>query len=224
MRHCTEYSPAVLSSPPLLVTMPGMGPRAAVIAGLAALLCACATTSGDLAYKRGDLEEAAQIWEDAAGRGDAAAALKLGDLHENYVVKTAESDKALFWYERACQLGNAEGCHDAAEAYQTAHGTPKDLNKAFEYYSKAARKGHVPSQYSVAEMYADGVVKPKNPVDGYKWILLAQDQAQSPFVDDSVRQQVLLDLDGTRERLEKQLTPEQKRRAVAEQKAWRPER
>lgn len=214
----------MLSSPSRLVTMRAMKPRAAfLLAGLAAFLGACATTSGDLAYKRGDLEEAARIWEAAAARGDAAAALKLGDLHDNYVVQTAESDKPLFWYLRACDLGSAEGCHNAAVAYQTAHGTPRDLNKAFEYYTRAAQKGHVPSQYSVAEMYADGVVK-KNPVDGYKWILLAQDQAQSPLVDDSVRQQVLLDLDGARERLERQLTPEEKRRAVAEQKAWRPER
>jgi len=187
----------------------------------AAALSGCATTRGDAAYKSGDLDLAATIYETEAARGDADAALKLGDLYASYVVKAGSNPSSLHWYEQACDLGNAVGCHNAAEAYENARGVPKDLNKAFDFYTKAARKGHVQSQYSVAGMYANDRVSPRNAFAGYKWGLVARERAEARF--DSNRDLVLADQDGYLQVLEKQLTPEEQRQAEIEANRWRPE-
>lgn len=184
------------------------------------LASGCASTRGDAALKAGDLDLAAQIFREEAERGNADSALKLGDLHANYVV-AAENDKPVYWYVQACDLGNAAGCQKAGEAYEMARGVLKDLNKAFEFYEKAARKGNVDAQYSVAGMYATGRAPSRDLTEGYKWGLVARERAEARFDDN--REIVLADHEGYLRALEERLTPAERQRAEAAADAWRPE-
>lgn len=198
---------------------------AAPLSVLAALLLGgCLMLSGDAAFRGGDLGQAADIWSAAAARGDGAAALKMGFLHANYEVATAGESTPAWWFERACELGNAEGCHEAGLAHERGEGVKRDPRRAFAFFQMAARRGFLRSQYRLAGFYANEAAAADSAFDGYKWILIARENADAGWDSEELRQQVLADTDGYLARLERRLSPEERRRAVAEKKSFRPEK
>jgi TPR repeat protein len=63
-------------------------------------------------------------WLDRADKGDVNAMLKLGAIYE----RSGETDKALQWYQKAAQKGNAEG-KKKLEALQTKFKTTSGNSK-----------------------------------------------------------------------------------------------
>ncbi len=188
-------------------------------------LSACATTSGDVAFKEGDLALAVKQYERSANGGDAAAALKLGQLYADYAEGSGSNTSPVYWFGKACEMGSLAGCHQAGLSYEEGNnGVLRDPAKAFEYFSVAAKQGYMQSQYKVGSLIATNQVRTATPVDGYKWLLIARDRAGAGFEDEKARETVLTDADGYMKRLEDELTPEQRRQAQQEKRAWRPEK
>lgn len=141
------------------------------------LLAGCGTTPGDAAYRAGHPEEAAEVYLKGAQSGDDRAALKLGLLLEGGVVKADRFGTATIWFERACELGNSTGCHNAGVAFEYGKdGREKDYLKAGHYYRKAAERGYMQSQYNLGSLHANQHLS--GDIEGLKWLVLSQRNAE----------------------------------------------
>lgn len=145
---------------------------------ISVLMVSCSTTPGDAAYGGGHPEQAAELYRRGAEQGDSSAALKLGLLLNNGEASSAVYGAPVDWFDRACQLGDSAGCHNAGLAYEYGEkGVAKDYSKARFYYLEAAQRGYPQAQYNLGSLYANNYFN--NDLEGYKWILLATKQAES---------------------------------------------
>ena len=124
---------------------------------------------------------AAQRWlVHARESGVPEAALALGDM----AVRTpASRDKALnakilqsaiSWFEVAAQAGVASAQFKLANAYAAGAGVTRDLSQAQLWYGRAAQQGLTEAQNALGIMLVGGVAGVSDPVEGYKWLLLAE--------------------------------------------------
>lgn len=124
---------------------------------------------------------AAQNWLLQAQRaGVPEASLALGDM----LVRTpANKDKAanqklvalaIGWYESAAEAGVASAQFKLANAYFAGAGVTRDAPKALVWYERAARQGLPEAQHTAGIMLMGGVAGPPDPVEGYKWLILAE--------------------------------------------------
>lgn len=124
---------------------------------------------------------AAQHWLIQAHRaGVPEAALALGDM----LVRTpAQRDKtanqkvvalAIGWYESAAEAGVASAQFKLGNAYFAGAGVTRDLSKALYWYDRAARQGLAEAQHTTGIILSGGVAGQADPVEGYKWLLLAE--------------------------------------------------
>ncbi|GAA9984871.1 hypothetical protein VN0998_03480 [Helicobacter pylori] len=65
------------------------------------------------------------------------------------------STRAKKYFEKACELNDAEKCKKLAEFYFKAN----DLKKTLEYYSKSCRLNDAKGCYALAALYNEGVAK-----------------------------------------------------------------
>lgn len=90
------------------------------------------------AYRKGDLETAAQQFTALAEAGDTKAQFNLAVLYEKGEGVAQDSDKALAWYQKAAEAGNVNAQYNLGLAYETGEGAQQDYGKARAYYEKAA--------------------------------------------------------------------------------------
>lgn len=180
----------------------------------------CAHTPGDAALRAGHPDVAAKMYREGVEQGDGRAALKLGLLIEEKKVKADDFGSPLKWYEKACALGSAPGCHNVGVAYEYGQGgVSKDVKQAYEFYLTAAEHGYMQSQYNLASLYSNQYVQ--NDVEGYKWMLLAQASAAQCKEVEMCRW-VQEDPPGHRKKLKDRLSPEQLKEAERLAKSWKP--
>jgi uncharacterized protein len=114
-----------------------------------------------------------------AGNGDAAAAIGSWYVHGKHVKKNAR--KAVEWFLKAADAGNAEGFYGIAGAYeQGIGGLKKDERKAFEYYVRAALAGETFAFQEVARCYLYGIGVSSDEALGRIWLKQANDLGSSP--------------------------------------------
>jgi TPR repeat protein len=104
-------------------------------------------------------------------RPQAAVELLIKSAEQNYVLAqvrlahcyetghgVAVDRKAAFkWYDRAAQLGDANGLCNAGYALEHGIGTMRDEDTAFEYYQRASAKGHEQADVNIALCLLHGV-------------------------------------------------------------------
>ena len=73
----------------------------------------------------------------------------LGYLYEEGKGVAQDFGKALEWYRKGAELGNAAAESGLAGMYRDGKGVPKDLKKAIELYRRAAEHG---SKYAQKEL------------------------------------------------------------------------
>jgi TPR repeat protein len=124
----------------------------------------------------------AQRWLLAAQKdGVPEAALALGDLT---VRSLSRNDKAadrkilqdaVAWYALAANAGVASAQFKLANAYYTGAGVARDVRQAEFWYGRAAHQGLADAQNVLGVLLVgrSGDV-PVDPVEGYKWLLLAE--------------------------------------------------
>ena len=87
-----------------------------------------------------------------------------------YVYYSEEDyQKALFWFERAADQGNAFAQHNLAVMYDTGEGVAKDYKKAVYWFEKAADQGVAVAQFSLGSMYNNGQGVAKNYQKAFYW-------------------------------------------------------
>ncbi len=112
--------------------------------------------------------------------------------------------------EKWAEQGLADAQFFLGLMYASGQGVPKDAQQAVVWNRKAAEQGHVSAQYNLGLMYAlgrEGV--PKDDQLAYFWFLLASAQGNQSVVE-------------SRDRLERDLSPEQRAAAQAAARNWKP--
>ncbi len=153
-----------------------------------------------------DKQRAIGLYEKAAALGEADAAMKLGDIHENgeedYGLR---AEKARQWYEKAAELGDVIAQLKVGSAYLYGLGaTPKNSEKAAIWLTKAAMQNWGEAQAILGMMYAKGIGVAEDPVIGYAWLNLAVSNLTGAY-ESKERQEA----QAVRNALEKRMTPEQ---------------
>src|SRR5712664_4001235 len=64
--------------------------------------------------------------------------------------------KALEWYEKAADKGNADAMNNIGTLYYNRRGVEQDYAKAREWYEKAAAKDNVVAMYNLGRIYENG--------------------------------------------------------------------
>ena len=126
----------------------------------------------------------------AAERGDINAQLHLGDCyyfggsHDGETVNK-NYNKAIFWYRKAAEQGNAEAQFNLAYMYEQGLATDSpDYSQAFYWYKRAAEQGKASAQYNVGYYYKKGRGISQNLSEAYKWYKRAADQGHQNAIDE----------------------------------------
>ena len=141
-----------------------------------------------------------------AGSEDANSAS--GPAGMQAIGRDGEQDdaKAMEWYLKAAEQGNAEAQYELGVMYYNGRGAEQDYEEAFKWYLKAAEQGHARAQLNLALMNCMGQGAAKDIIECYKWAILSAEQG----VEEAVN--VQLNLKGS---MESYQIYEAKRRARA---------
>ena len=84
-------------------------------------------------------------------------------------------------YQRAAELGNAEGQALLGVIYERGWaGVPRDINRAVAWYEKAAKQGHAGAELNLGVLYEKGEGVPKDPARARSLIEAAAKQGLPP--------------------------------------------
>ena len=84
-------------------------------------------------------------------------------------------EKALPWYRKAAEQGNAAGQAGMAGIYATGHGVEQNFEFAFFLYTLASKQGHADSQNALGFMYEEGLGVEQDDELSEKWYEMACD-------------------------------------------------
>ena len=91
--------------------------------------------------------------------------MKKGEFHD----QKKEYKKALPYYQKAAELGNANAQFAIGYYYEYAQGVAKDCNKAIYWYEKAAQQNEIRSQFFLGQIYDNGLDVAKDYVKAFYW-------------------------------------------------------
>lgn len=77
--------------------------------------------------------------------------------------------KALEWYEKACNFGNASAMHNIARMHYSGEGVEQDYAKALEWYEKAADLGNDMAMNNIGYMYHFGKGVEQDYIKSLEW-------------------------------------------------------
>lgn len=115
---------------------------------------------GWVAFDRGDYEDAAELFADAAEAGNADAQLTLGWLYEQGRGLARDEAAAASWYRAAAEQGLAEAQAALAALYEQGIGVERDPAAAARWYGAAAAQGHGNAQTALNRLLAGAVSEP----------------------------------------------------------------
>ena len=126
-------------------------------------------------YNKKDYIPAAEWYEKAAMRGYAPAQCKLGKCYywghgvgeydmlgrpRSYGglggIFIGNPQKAVYWYRKAAEQGNAEAQIALGDCYGRGEGVERSYQKAVQWYSKAAELGNAEAQTKLGNCYFEG--------------------------------------------------------------------
>jgi len=88
---------------------------------------------------------------------------------ENIKGEKENQIKAVEWYRKAAEMGNAKAQNNLGICYATGEGVKKDLVKAVEWYTKAVEQGDVIAQSNLGECYFNGEGVEKDLKKAVEW-------------------------------------------------------
>jgi len=126
-------------------------------------------------YYYGDREEALKLLRPLAEADCAKAQSKLSNIYSIKAEEGGNPQRVVRWTRRAAENGNAEAQFSMGAMY--VYGMdglgPRDYDNALKWYRRAAEQGEPIAMREVSWMYFQGHGVERDPVEGYKWLLLA---------------------------------------------------
>jgi len=173
--------------------------RSAVIA-LAALLCAAGAASAQMpssqerdfareavtnleayaVYKMGRYDEARQIWEGLAAKGNATAMINLANMFQQGQGVTEDQKKAMELIARAAEHGDSRAQYELGMAYEKGQVLERDIEKAAHWLRKSAEQDDADGQFAYGVMLASGIGKgldkatPEQRAEAIDWLRKAK--------------------------------------------------
>ena len=125
--------------------------RALIIAGL---FCTIASPG----YATNSLDELQQ----KAEQGDMTAQFQLGRKYHLGDGVESDTQKAIFWYQKAAAQGSAKAVNNLGVMYEHGFVAPEDkdrsvewiMEKSFAYFTEAAKRGQCTAQQNIGATYA----------------------------------------------------------------------
>ncbi len=126
-----------------------------------------------------DAKRAFDLFRAAAAKGHVGAQYAVGWIHANGRGVSPNFSEAARWYRVAATAGNDPKAQFAlGELYFNGRGVAHDYARAIDLYAKAAQRGHPVARYLLGIMHLEGWGVKRNPVEAYKWLLLAARDAE----------------------------------------------
>lgn len=113
--------------------------------------------AGKQAYLAKDYEQALDILEPLARRGNSDAQIMLGLMYDYGHGVGQDTLKAIDWYTRAANQGRPVVQHDLGVKYFQGKGIERDYLQAARWWEQAARAGLADSQFNLGLMYYRGL-------------------------------------------------------------------
>ena len=110
----------------------------------------------------------------AAEEGNASAQVETGRRYYN--ATPADYDKAVKWYQKAADQGDARGQCTLGYCFEFGKGVTKDEVDAVKWYRKAADQGDAQGQCNLGTCFALGKGVTKDEVEAVKWYRKAADR------------------------------------------------
>ncbi|MEQ1753642.1 MAG: tetratricopeptide repeat protein [Micropepsaceae bacterium] len=130
---------------------------------------------GEQHYMMGRYPEAIQYWTDAAAKGDAYAAHRLGVEYMDGKPGVVQRDyaKARAYHLQAAKQGYSLSMFDLGSMNEFGYGVDKNLVEAAKWYGHSAQYGLAQGQYNFATMLESGDGVNKDEIEALKYYLLA---------------------------------------------------
>jgi TPR repeat protein len=129
---------------------------------------------GIMLQSRGEYQQAAYWYKQAANAGVANAQYNMGTLYFNGQGVPQDYARAHEWFMRAARRGNKNAEFQLGMTYFTGQGVNKDPQQEIYWYDKAARQGLPAAAYNLGVIYNNGDEVAADYVRAYAWMLLAQ--------------------------------------------------
>lgn len=124
---------------------------------------------GRTALESGDYLKAEGEFRTLAEQGDPEAQLNLGLMYEMGWGLPLNLDSAASWYRKAAE----QGYHFAQDSLGSLLNRAGQSAEALQWFLKAAEQGNASAQNNLGFMYSKGQGVPADPVQAYKWYLIA---------------------------------------------------
>jgi len=109
------------------------------------------------AYQQGDYQQAYQLFEPLAIRGDHGAEFYLALMCHNGQGVERDVDETLKWLRRSASGGEPAALTLLGRFYAAGgHGVEQSFSSARRYWGKAAKRGDVEAQVLLAQLYSSG--------------------------------------------------------------------
>lgn len=154
-------------------------------------------------------QQAVDWYRKAAEQGDAHAQYILGQMYFDGRGVAQDDRQAEAWYRKAAQQGYASAQVNLGLMHVTGRGVAKDDRQAVVWLRKAADQGNAYGQHGLGLLYMIGRGVPKDAELAYFWLLLSSAQGHNAAAT-------------KRALIEPTLTPQQRAKAKAYAKAWKP--
>ncbi len=131
--------------------------------------------TGEQHYIQGRYPEAIEFWIDAAAKGSAYAAHRLGVEYMDGKPGVVSRDyaKAVQYHTQAAKMGIALSMFDLGSLNESGSGVEKSLPMAAKWYGHSADYGLAQGQYNFATMLELGDGIAKDDVEALKFFILA---------------------------------------------------
>ena len=130
---------------------------------------------GEDHYRMGRYPEAIEYWTEAADKGNAYAAHRLGVEYMDGKpgVVARDFEKARRYHIQAARLGYALSMFDLGSINEFGFGVEKNMPEAAKWYGHSAAYGLAQGQYNFATMLESGDGVPADMVEALKFYILA---------------------------------------------------
>jgi TPR repeat protein len=149
-------------------------------------------------------------------QAELAAAYAQGQQYERGDGVTMDYGQALAAYRKAAEGGYPQAEYALARMTDAGHGLQRDEKAALEWFRRAAEHGLAEAQVRLAGDLLSGAASPDgkpDKIEALKWLLLGADG-----MPDALSRQVAL---ATREKLYRQMTPEERFEGARRTDEWR---
>ena len=139
---------------------------------------------GQIAFDEGDYTTAMEDYEMAAEKGTEPLymgnAMNVIGFMNQYL--DGDNEKALEWYEKGAEQGNAVCMVNAGMMYRDGIGVEQDVEKALEWFEEGALAGESKGYLGIGMVYCDGTGTEQDVEKALEWFEKGAEQGNAEFM------------------------------------------